>query len=293
MLKREIFTAKTVEEAVNEAAQAASVPVGELKYTVLDESRKGLFGLGSEATVEAEYEVDNEIGAKEFVSRVLYDMGLENASVESRVTEEGDVEVSVKGEHLGALIGRHGDVMDALQYLTGLVVNRSKGDYVRVVLDVEGYREKRAQSLESLADRMAERVRRTGRAVTLEPMNPYERRIIHSRVQGIDGVITFSVGQGDDRKIVVAPEGTEPQEDEAYESEKPRRDRRGRASRGSRVSRNHGRREEKRRSTVDYAAIAASLPPRETREVVKVKSIDDLNLADVEDTVDVIVDGKK
>lgn len=287
MLKREIFTAKTVEDAVKEASESAGIPVGELKYTVLDESRKGLFGIGSEATVEAEYEVDNEVGAKEFVSRVLYDMGLENASVSSRINEDGDVEVSVEGEHLGAIIGRHGDVMDALQYLTGLVVNRGKGDYVRVILDVEGYREKRAQSLQGLADRMAERVRRTGRAVTLEPMNPYERRIIHSRVQAIEGVITFSVGQGDERKIVVAPEGTEPEADEVYESEKPRRERRARRDR-------RGRKEEKpRRSTVDYAAIAASLPPRENHEVVKVKSIDDLNLADVEDTVDVIVGDQK
>lgn len=288
MQKREIFTAKTVEEAVQAAAAAFSVTVADLDYTVLDESR-GFLGLGSEVKIEATCEIEPEVGAREFVERVLYDMGLEESRVEASKNEDGDVVVTVAGDHLGAIIGRHGEVMDSLQYLTSLVINRAKNDYTRVVLDIEGYRAKRAQSLEELADRMAERVTRTGRAVTLEPMNPYERRIIHSRVQTIEGVTTFSVGEGEDRKIVVAPEGADPETIEIPDAPKPRRERRERRDRRGRGDRRDRREKAPRKSNVDYAAIAAALPPREVREVVKAKSIDDLGLADVEDTVDVIL----
>lgn len=295
MQKKEIFTAKTVEDAVQQASSALGVPTCDLQYTVLDETRKGLFGLSGEVKIEVCYTLENTDGACAFVQRVLYDMGLEDTTVEAHTGEDGEIVVKVTGEHLGAVIGRRGEVMDSLQYLTGLVVNRGRGDYIRVVLDIEGYRARRAQSLEELADRMAEKVLRSGKAVTLEPMNPYERRIIHSRVQGIEGVTTFSVGEGEDRKIVVAPEGTDPSEVEVEPT--VRRERRGRGDRRDRSRRGRGdrreRREEKpRKSTVDYAAIAASLPPREERVVVKAKSIDDLGLADVEDTVDVIVEKK-
>lgn len=292
MLKTEVFTGKTVEEAVRQAAQIAGCTVGELQYTVLDESKKGFLGIGAEVSIRADYEVLPQEGARDFLRGILTDMGLSDAVIDVRVGEEGEVALSVTGEHLGAIIGRHGEVMDALQYLTSLVVNRGKGDYVRVVLDVEGYRAKRAVALEALAERMASRVTRTGRAVTLEPMNPYERRIIHSKVQQIAGVTTFSVGDGDDRKVVVAPEGSGPEAAEGAEVLRGERSgRRKDRDRGERGALRRGApKPEPFKSTVDYAAIAASLPPRESHEKAKVKSIDELPLADVEDTVDVVVD---
>ena len=140
MQKKEIFSGKTEQEAVQAAAEAAGVTVGELNYTVLEEGKKGFLGIGAEVQICAEFEVAPAELARDFVTRVLSDMGLADSRVELSTGAEGELEISVTGENLGAIIGRHGEVMDALQYCTSLVVFRGKGDYLRVVLDVEGYR---------------------------------------------------------------------------------------------------------------------------------------------------------
>ena len=146
--------------------------------------------------------------ACEFLRRVTAEMGV--ADVEMRVSEQdGTVSVAMKGDELGILIGRRGETLDALQYLTGLYVNKHRSEYVRVSLDSENYRGKREEALTKLAGRMAARVRKTGRKVTLEPMNPYERRILHSALQGDPYVTTHSEGEEPYRRVVITLKGNE------------------------------------------------------------------------------------
>jgi len=142
-----------------------------------------------------------------YLIKVLAKMGIENVSVMVAETPDG-AHLSLEGENLGVIIGRRGETLDALQYLASFATNaRRSGGYYRVVLDIGNYREKREETLKSLARRMSASAIRSGRNRSLEPMNPYERRIIHTEVQGIDGVNSFSVGDGDRRHVVIQPEG--------------------------------------------------------------------------------------
>ena len=130
-----------------------------------------------------------------------------DAKIELKDGENSDKLITVDGENVGVLIGHHGETLDSLQYLANLAANRkedgAKKDYVKITVDVEGYRAKREETLRQLARRMADKVLRHKRSVMLEPMNPYERRIIHSEVQGIEGVSTNSIGSENNRKIVI------------------------------------------------------------------------------------------
>ena len=130
-------------------------------------------------------------------------MGLEVSLTSTSDNESLTIEM--EGDRMGLVIGKHGDTLDALQYLTSLVVNKESEESVRVILDTENYREKRQAALLSLASRLADKVARTGKKHTLEPMNPYERRIIHSSLQGNENVTTFSIGEEPYRKVVIAP----------------------------------------------------------------------------------------
>ena len=141
--------------------------------------------------------------AKSFLETVAADMGLEGFTV-TPVQKDETLILKVEGENLGILIGRRGDTMEALSYLTGLVANRLGGDYQKVALDVAGYRSKRENDLAALARRVGNKVAKTGRSFTMEPMNPYERRIIHSVIGKMDGVTSESTGEGDDRRVVVS-----------------------------------------------------------------------------------------
>ena len=169
-----------------------------------DEGKKGGFlGLGSkDARVSAEVKDANAVIAKTFLGKVFSAMNLEVEIAAKSDDETLNVEMS--GEHMGLVIGKRGDTLDALQYLTSLVVNHESNERVRVVLDTENYREKRQKSLSALAQRLADKVARTGRKHTLEPMNPYERRIIHSSLQSNDKVTTYSVGDEPFRRVVIA-----------------------------------------------------------------------------------------
>ena len=130
-------------------------------------------------------------------------MGVENFSVNA--TKEGEnLNIALEGEDLGFVIGRRGETIDAIQYLTGLVVNRIEGDYLRVTIDSGNFREKREKTLEGLARRLAKTVVKTGRSITLEPMNPYERRIIHSTVSTVEGATSSSIGEEPNRKVVIS-----------------------------------------------------------------------------------------
>ena len=137
-----------------------------------------------------------------FLQELTRLMGLE-ISVHVHTDEEGNIRVSMQGDTLGILIGRRGETLDALQYLTSLHINRGRQEYSRVTLDSEGYRAKREDALVRLANRMANRAQRTGRKVSLEPMNPYERRILHSALQGHEGISTHSEGEEPNRHVVI------------------------------------------------------------------------------------------
>ena len=150
----------------------------------------------------AERQREAEARAVEFLSNVTKLMGVE-VSITPRRDEEGNLRVDMMGDTLGILIGRRGETLDALQYLTSLFVNRGQENYIRVTLDTENYRAKREEALTRLANRMANRAVKTGRKVVMEPMNPYERRILHSALQGNDAVTTHSEGDEPNRHVVI------------------------------------------------------------------------------------------
>ncbi|MDD6485195.1 MAG: protein jag [Clostridiales bacterium] len=151
-----------------------------------------------------------EAEANKFLNGVFGAMGLE-VEVQAELGEDNTMNISLTGDNMGIIIGKRGDTLDSLQYLTSLVVNQCSEDYIKVTLDTsEHYREKRTQTLKELARNKAARVARTGKKFTLEPMNPYERRIIHANLQDNEEVTTYSVGQEPYRKVVIAPKNRRP-----------------------------------------------------------------------------------
>ena len=208
MKKEVITTAKTIEEAVALAVKELGAPnEKKIEYTVLEEPKKGLFGIGAQnAKISATYEVGGEARALAFIKKLLEDMNI-TADVAMTDGENGEKRITVNGEAAAVLIGHHGDTLDSLQYLANLAANKrvdgKKEPYVKISVDVEGYRAKREEALRALARRMAAKVQKYKKSVMLEPMNPYERRIIHSEIQNIEGVSTNSIGSENNRKIVI------------------------------------------------------------------------------------------
>ena len=270
----EIFTAKTVEEAQEQAVSAFGAPASQIRFEILEQPRRGLFGkLKGEARVKAQYEpmmqqtpvreapaapaapapqpeaapqqpaapaeepaaqsdaapaaetapetpeaapaeetaapaeLTEEQAAKaeharSYVASILRSMGLSDASTMT-VTESG-VTLTFDGDGSGTIIGRRGETLDALQYLASMVSNKGDKDYFRITIDSCGYREKRRKTLIELAKKISKSVLRTGRSTTLEPMNPYERRIIHSAVSEIEGVTSHSTGEEPYRKVIIS-----------------------------------------------------------------------------------------
>lgn len=208
MKKELILTGKTVEEARKKAATQLNVAEEELIVTVLEEGKKGFLGIGAvEAKIAVSYTVEGEDEAVQFLCKLIADMELTGLTVAKKETDREGVLITVEGENAGVLIGHHGETLDALQYLANLAANKKtageKRDYVRVTLDVGGYRAKREAALRALARRTAAKVIKYKKSVMLEPMNPYERRIIHSEVQGISGVSTNSIGSESNRRVVM------------------------------------------------------------------------------------------
>ncbi len=208
-MKRELeVTAKTVEEAYEKAAAELGVAKEKIEFTVLEEAKRGFLGIGaSDAKVKAVYTLSGAELALEFIKSVIADMHLTELTVALKEGNNEDVLITVDGEGAGLLIGHHGETLDSLQYLANLAANKKvkgeKREYVKITLDVEGYRAKREEALRTLARRMAAKVVKGKKSVMLEPMNPYERRIIHSEVQGIAGVSTNSIGSENNRRIVM------------------------------------------------------------------------------------------
>ncbi len=237
---KNIFVGKTIEEAKMNAAEAFGVSADEIKFTVLEEPKKGLFGLiKGDARVEAEYtpaeaapaaaaetavpaeteatEAETEVSAVsekekfegskaeaavQYIFNIFDKMGVK-AEYSYEETEDGVV-INLDSEDTSFIIGRRGENLDAIQYLASMFCNRLDDEYYRVVLDSNGYREKRKKTLEDLAKKIAKNVLRSGRSTVLEPMNPYERRIIHSMISEIEGVSSRSVGEEPYRKIIIS-----------------------------------------------------------------------------------------
>lgn len=208
MKKELIVTGKTVEDARKKAAAQLGVAEEEMIVTVLEEGKKGFLGIGaSDAKISVSYSEDGEDTALDFIQKLIDDMALEGLTVAKKEGSNGDVLITVDGDNAGVLIGHHGETLEAIQYLANLAANKKvageKREYVRVTVDVEGYRAKREASLRALARRMSAKVIKNKKSVMLEPMNPYERRIVHSEVQGIAGVSTNSIGSENNRRVVI------------------------------------------------------------------------------------------
>ena len=200
-------TGKSIEEALALALQELGASEDEVTYTVVEEASKGFLGLGAkEAVVEVELKDKKEnTGAEQFLASIFDAMGIE-VKITSQKGEDG-LNIDLAGNDMGIVIGKRGDTLDSLQYLASLVENKGKSreDYTRVTIDTEGYRQKREDSLKALSERLASKVVKSGKKYTLEPMNPYERRIIHANLQANEDVTTFSVGEEPYRKVVIAP----------------------------------------------------------------------------------------
>ncbi len=196
-------SAKTVQAAVELALSELGLTEDKVKVEVLEEGSRGLFGIGSkDALVRVTPSVDLESRAREFLNDVFFGMGLK---VDIDITtSEKLMKIDLSGDNMGIIIGKRGDTLDALEHLTSLCVNRGDGEYVKVILDTENYREKRHATLIKLANNLARSVVKTHRKVTLEPMSSNERRIIHSTLQANPDVDTYSVGEEPNRRIVIA-----------------------------------------------------------------------------------------
>lgn len=235
-------SAKTLDDAITEALIQLGVTSDQLDYEVIEKGSAGFLGIGmKQAVIKARrkqekpvVEIKEEIkkveevkteepviehktkenklssveqatidACEKFVHDVLSAMNMTDVKIYSKIDEEGALSIDMKGSNMGILIGKRGQTLDSLQYLANRVANKMQDEYVRVKLDTEDYRRRRKQTLENLAKNIASKVKRTRRSVSLEPMNPYERRIIHSALQGDPAIATHSEGEEPYRRVVV------------------------------------------------------------------------------------------
>lgn len=198
-------TAKTVDEAVTKALIELGTTSDKLEYEVIEKGSTGFLGLGAKpAIIRAKKKETLEDSAIQFLEQVFEAMNMQVTISVSYNEEEKEMNVNLEGEDMGILIGKRGQTLDSLQYLVSLVVNKTSSDYIRVKLDTENYRERRKETLETLAKNIAYKVKRTKRSVSLEPMNPYERRIIHAALQNDKYVVTRSDGEEPFRHVIIS-----------------------------------------------------------------------------------------
>lgn len=198
------FSAKTVDDAITDACQKFTVSSDKLEYEVVEEGSSGFLGIGSKpAIIKARVKSSVTDIAKDFLKDVFEAMDMV-VVVNVKYNESDRVmDIDLSGDDMGVLIGKRGQTLDSLQYLVSLVVNKDVEDYIRVKVDTENYRQRRKDTLENLAKNISYKVKRTKRAVSLEPMNSYERRIIHSALQNDKYVTTHSEGDEPFRHVVV------------------------------------------------------------------------------------------
>ncbi len=229
------FTGKTVDDAITEACRNFTITSDRLEYEVVEKGTGGIFGFAAKPAIikarvfdpnapkeeksapvekkeEAVSSEKTDVAAaspaadpKEFLNKVFAAMNMEvNISVEMD-EKENEMNIDLSGEDMGVLIGKRGQTLDSLQYLTSIVVNKGQKEYIRVKVDTENYRSRRKETLENLAKNLAYKAKRTKHPVSLEPMNPYERRIIHSALQNDKYVTTHSEGEDPFRKVIITP----------------------------------------------------------------------------------------
>lgn len=198
-------SAKTVSDAITEACQKLGVTSDKLDYQVVEEGSSGFLGIGAKpAVIKAAVKKSSvEEVARVFLNDVFQAMNMEVAIDIKYNEEEKNMDIELSGNEMGVLIGKRGQTLDSLQYIISLVVNKESDSYIRIKVDTENYRERRKATLENLAKNLAYKVKRTRRPVSLEPMNPYERRVIHSVLQNDRYVETHSEGEEPYRKVVI------------------------------------------------------------------------------------------
>ncbi len=197
-------TAKNIDDAILAALEELGASRDMVDIEVLDEGSKAILGIfgGKDARVRVTLKQTPSSLASAFLKEIFDDMGIK---VDLDIKHEAnELSINLIGDDMGIIIGKRGETLDSLQYLTSLVVNRGEGSYVKVTLDTENYREKRFEALKTLALRIADKVTKTGRRHIFEPMNPYERRVLHAALQSHEAVTTYSIGEDPNRKVVVA-----------------------------------------------------------------------------------------
>lgn len=198
------FTAKTVDEALTNAMLEIGTTADNLEYEVIEKETSGFLGMFSKpARIKVRLKLSVENIARKFLEDVFDAMDI-SANINIVYDKENEMlEINIEGDDMGVLIGKRGQTLDSLQYLVSLVINKNSDKYIKVKLDTENYRERRKETLENLAKNIAYKVKRTRKSIALEPMNPYERRIIHSALQNDKYVETYSEGEDPYRKVVI------------------------------------------------------------------------------------------
>ena len=198
------FSGKTVEDAITNALVSLGTTSDQIEYEVVDKGSNGILGFGSkDAIIKVAKKCTPEDVVVNFLKEIFEKMELEVEIITKYDEIDGVIEVELKGPEMGVLIGKRGQTLDSLQYLANLALNRKSDNYLRVKIDTEDYRRRRKETLENLAKNVAYKVKRTKRPVSLEAMNPYERRIIHSALQNDKYVVTHSEGEEPYRHVVV------------------------------------------------------------------------------------------
>ena len=196
-------TAKTVDKAVEEALAELKVSKEDVEIEVVEQGSKGFLGFGSkDAVVIVKVKHNPEKIAKDFLREMFIAMGI-IVNIETEIKDK-HLYINLTGDDMGILIGKRGQTLDSIQYLVNLVVNKGNAPYISITIDTENYRQRRKETLEALAYNLAKKVRQTRKKVVLEPMNPYERRIIHSSLQNNKYVTTYSEGEEPTRNVVIA-----------------------------------------------------------------------------------------
>ncbi|MBP0989560.1 MAG: protein jag [Oscillospiraceae bacterium] len=209
-MKKEIIAeGRTVDEALEKACAEAGIEKDSADFEIIAMPKKALFK-AVPAKVKIIVPETKESAAREYLTAVLGEMGVTDISINTTTEDDGRMLFTIEGEGLRIAIGRHGETLDALQYLTSLVINKVEGEFLKISIDIGDYRQKREETLTALAKRVAAQAIKNGRNITLEPMNPYERRVIHAAIQKIDGVSSKSIGDEPRRKVVVCPDVKKP-----------------------------------------------------------------------------------
>ncbi|MDE6869018.1 MAG: Jag N-terminal domain-containing protein [Clostridia bacterium] len=206
-MEEQIFTAKTVDEAIELGLTTLGITLDEAEITVLEEGKKKLFG-SVKAKVQIKKKGSDARRAADFIDGLLEILGIQ--AVSEITDEDENIRIEIKTPSSSKVIGKRGDVLDAIQCIAGAVANTGRDEYKKVVVDCENYRTQREETLKKLADKLAKKAIETGRKVVLEPMNPYERRIIHSALANYENVKTVSEGREPARYIAVIPDGAKP-----------------------------------------------------------------------------------